>query len=345
MKFSLYAIYAVARNWQTGGADDEDFDTSSLPIEIADGAKIEDVSALVREDTFAFVKADMGTSAVENLQGVHYAIIHRYESQPIIDEFGQRQSSETLVRNLAACLRLIRPMRQFAQGMHGNVRGDGTLDVMGFDHPIDLLETPENQKLFTLRNRDAAELRYYAPEFLKMMQGSFWKSKMATQFHELGHFQHWDWKARYLLWASAIESIYTSHHREHKGSLVAKERIKWFLGENTSIYPSGELSSLLQDPTIRVGQVVEELYNVRNFIAHGDRIPDRYFKETLRDGINGRVNLISVLFEAASFIIRYSLLKILRDGLLPQFAEAAHAEAYFATQHLTHSELARRPRP
>ena len=34
---------------------------------------------------------------------------------------------------------------------------------------------------------------------------------------------------------SAIEALYTSKSPEHKGSLVAKERIKWFLGPNTAI--------------------------------------------------------------------------------------------------------------
>ncbi len=75
------------------------------------------------------------------------------------------------------------------------------------------------------------------------------------------------------------------------------------------------------------------------------KIPDRYFTDTLRDGFAGRVTLRDVLFEAASFIIRSSLLKILRDGLLENFADAAPAEAYFSAQHLTQAELLRRLRP
>jgi hypothetical protein len=46
-----------------------------------------------------------------------------------------------------------------------------------------------------------------------------------------------------------------------------------------------------------------------------------------------------VLHEAASFIIRASLRKVLRDGLLDHFAEAGPAEAYFGAQKLTRREL------
>jgi hypothetical protein len=223
--------------------------------------------------------------------------------------------------------------------MWGRIRDNGKLDVLGFDHPVNLMETPENQKLFSTRNEDADDLRVYAPEFLRAMCGLFWKFRMAIQFHELGHWQQWSPKGRYLLWASAIEAIYTSHGGEHKGSLVAKERIKWLLGENTSIYPAGELSDLLADPNVTVGAIADDLYEVRNFIAHGDRIPDWVFQDTLRDGFNGRVTVFQVLFEAQSFIIRKSLLKILRDNLLNHFADAAPAEAYFGGNGLTRTAI------
>jgi hypothetical protein len=48
---------------------------------------------------------------------------------------------------------------------------------------------------------------------------------------------------------------------------------------------------------------------------------------------------MSVLFEAESFIIRHSLVKILRDGLTKHFAGAPEAEAYLGAQGLTNSEL------
>ena len=67
--------------------------------------------------------------------------------------------SRKLVATLAACLRLIRPMRQSALMIHGTVRDeDGSFNVRGFDvPPSHLIEVPEVQKLFKLRNQDAED--------------------------------------------------------------------------------------------------------------------------------------------------------------------------------------------
>ncbi len=172
------------------------------------------------------------------------------------------------------------------------------------------------------------------------MRGEFWKFRMAAQFHELGYFQRFDPKARYLLWASAIESIYTSSHRNHKTALVAKSRIKWFLEENTPIYAPGDLPQLLADPHITIGDIVGDVYEIRNIIAHGDKLPDRLDAPRRNEFCNDRVSIYQVLFDAASFIIRTSLLKILRDNLLDHFANENAANAYFGAQGLTLPKIA-----
>src|SRR5208282_2194889 len=46
------------------------------------------------------------------------------------------QKSSELIHNLAACLRLVRPMRESSLLMQGGVRDDGTFDVQKFDHPL-----------------------------------------------------------------------------------------------------------------------------------------------------------------------------------------------------------------
>ncbi len=341
MRFTLYPIYALSRQ-----GDPEPFDLTVLPYEITDGVCIEAVAERFRPDTFDLGAERLGAEVCESLRGVRHALVHRYDARPLVHEgeyIGEEQhssASEKLVREIAACLRLIRPMRQRALLMRGVIRDeDGSFDVMGYDVPtLHLLEVPEVQKLFALRNRDAEALRRYAPEFLRAMENDFWKFRMALQFHELGHFQSLDWKARYLLWGSAIESIFTTNGRNHQGTMVATERIKWFLGENTSIYGPGDLTEFEEDPRLTVGQIVNAFYNVRNHLAHGDRIPDLYFANTARHGY-GAVTILEVLFEAASFIIRSSLLKILGEGLLDHFADASAAEAYFDGNNLTNSKI------
>jgi hypothetical protein len=342
VNFTLYPIYGLA-----SVIDDEQFDLTRLPFDITEGVRIEDVKDRFHPGTFDGFKDRLGTSVVDNIKSVRFALVHRYKPEAIkvndevIGEQQYSDDSKILVTMIAACLRLIRPMRVEALSMYGRIRDeDGSFDVKGFDiPPLHLIEVPDVQKHFNLRNQDADDLRTYAPQFLHAMRGEFWKFRMAVQFYELGHFQALDWKARYLLWCSAIESIYTSHSWEHQGSLVATSRIKWFLGASTHIYAPGDISNLLVDPKITIDQIVDDLYEMRNFMAHGDKIPDPYFATTLRTGFNGPIRKTEVLLEAASFIVRASLLRILRDGLIQHFADASPAEAYFGAEHLTKSEL------
>jgi hypothetical protein len=346
VNFTLYPIHGLSDE-----IDGEPFSLQRLPFAVIRGVTLESVNQRFHPETFVHMRGRLGSEIVEKLTNVRYAIVHRYEPEPIIVDgeiLGEQMrdhSSEKLIRTIASCLRLIRPMRQDALLMRGRIRPDDQrFEVTGCDiPPLHLIEVPEVQKLFGLRDRDADDLQSCATEFTRAMEGESWKFRMAVQFHDLGHFQAIDWKARFLLWCSAIESLYTSHNWEHQGSLVATARIKWFLGENTNIYPPGDISDLLEHPQITVGDVVDELYEMRNFIAHGDRLPEEFFTTAMRRGFNGDVYKREVLIEAASFIIRTSLLRVLREQLLHQFASATSAEAYFEAQNLTKSAL-RRPR-
>lgn len=344
MKFTLSPIYALA-----GRIGDEEFDLSKLPFLITEGAQLEDVTDRFRQDAFNLWRESIGTEAWRALKGVRGAIVHRYDARPTFDENTKEyvletdlvKRSETLIRLLSACLRLIRPMRQSSNLIHGDIREDGSFDVHGFDTPSDpFVEVPEAHKLLTLRNRDADDLKTYAPEFLRATRASFWKFHMAVQFHERGYFLPQDWKARYLMWCCAIESIYTSHNPEHQTSFVATARIKWFLGEDARLYEPvhhWDRLAFVKDCDLTVGQVVDELYVLRNYIAHGDKIPDSFFDTARTDLVP--VTKAGVLTEAASYIIRNSLLKILREGLLDHFADAMPAEKYFGDQNLTKSVL------
>lgn len=222
MRFSLYPIHWVAKPY----LDPEPFDHNLLPFEVTEGVRIEALADRFRSGTFDLHRRHIGEDLTRILERVQYGIVHRYNPEPVllegkfIGEVQRNEASEKLVREIVACLRLIRPMRQHALMMRGTIRDeDGSFDVTGLDVPnLWLHEVPEVQKLWSLRNRDCHDLRLYAPEFLKAMRGEFWKFRMAVQFHELGFFQSHpeEWKTRLLMWASAIESIYTTNSPGHR---------------------------------------------------------------------------------------------------------------------------------
>jgi hypothetical protein len=337
-RIALYPIPSIADAW-----DDDPLNVSALPAQIVPGVTVEDISTLLTDDTFGWLKGEMGRHDLQAMQAVRYAIVHRYQPQHP-DVGGEAdKNAEKLVRELSACLRVIRPMRQRASFIRGTVQPDGKLQVDHFEHPSELMEVPAVQKLFALRNSDLAQFQKVASRFLKGMHGEFWKFRMAVQFHDAGHFSHLYWKGRFTLWCSAVEAIFTSNASGHQGSLVAKERIKWFLRPKTSIYALGDIPSIEPQITITIDDVIDDLYELRNGVAHGDKTPDRFFK-TQRVSLGDDVSLAEVLLEAVSFVVRTSLLRILEANLLTQFANGPASEAYFTSHKLTHSAIVKAKR-
>ena len=348
-KCSLYPIEHIARGFYRGGADDDDFDSAILPFQVTDELTIEDVSNLIARDEFEIHRAGLGTYSHERLGKFKYALVHRFP-QYEIDETNRIAAFETemversrnLVRSAAACLRLIRPATQHLHFFEGNINDGGKFCHVGFDAPVDTVMNPISHRTLGFRTEDADNLRIYFPLFLTGMAGQYWKFRMAVQMHESGCFQNNDWRAKFFLWTTAIESLFTtqSQRGENSGSFVAAERIKFFLGPKTSIYPPGELSSVYTNPNLSVEDVLGELYCLRNHIAHGDRVPPYYFQQPGRQNIlDGSISKFDMLLEATSFVIRHSLLKILRGNLLDKFADAAASDAYFGAQGLTKAML------
>jgi hypothetical protein len=187
-----------------------------------------------------------------------------------------------------------------------------------------------------VRTSDLDDLRFYAPHLIQAFKDQRWKLIMAIDMFQSGFFQHSYWKLRFFMWTAALEALFTSHTSEkHRGSLVAKERIKSLLGPKTLIYPAGELSEYDTDPKHTIEDVLDEIYCLRNHLAHGDMVPNYYFQTPGRIGINGSYCKRETLAEACSSIVRQCILRILKDGLLPHFTNDVTASSYFSSLGLT----------
>jgi hypothetical protein len=348
VKFALYPIGRVALGQQRGGWEDWDFDPALLPFEIMDQVQIEDVSTRFLDDEFDTYENSLGSYAVKELKRLKYAIVYRfpqYELNPVTNELildaEQMKRAQRLVREIAVCLRIIRPILQRAQYCEGQIRNDGAFVHSSFDVPNPYADVPHNQRLFSVRTEDVQCLKFYAPLFIYAMDQPFWKFRMAAQLYEAGHWQCTDKKIQFFLWVSALEALFTTQNRngQHGGKLVAGERIKALIGANTPIYSAGELASSQQNPGITDSDVIGEVYCLRNHIAHGDKLPDHYWARTGRPFDNERLTRFDELIEAVSFILRRCLLAILKDGLLSHFADKGSSEAYFTGLGQTKQKL------
>src|SRR5208282_5918543 len=338
IEFSPIAVNRV------GWSDDPPL-TGPYTILSSENLTIENVSHLITPSTFSLWKNDCFVSkrTSESLESVRFAIVHRYSS-PNGGDVGPQTHSASLIDSAGSCLALIRPTRR-SRAMHirGVLKSDGPFDPQGFSAREELADVPEIQKIFAVRERDIELLTLVLPEFVQLYQkcqngnlkDDYEPLRMAVQLYGEGYAISY-WKARHILWWSAIEALYGSSED------AAIARIYSFFGNknlvdgyNFPIYEAGDIPSFFHAPPgslHALGKMVPLIYDVRNASAHGQKVPDVHFvpiPHPLGQGIVG----LDALAEAATFIIRKTIIEILRRGWRDKFKDRAARENFWLYRH------------
>jgi hypothetical protein len=323
----------------THGLSDEAPPHGTQTILATDKLTIEDVSHLMKPDTFAGWKKDcfLSKDTASSLDNVTYALVHRVSSPNEEDAELERNSTE-LINLAVACLALIRPTRRGrALNIRGLIQADGTFypKSCSLHEPT---EVPTIQKLFTIRKKDIDLLTLVLPEFIKVYQkdangrvrDEYEPLRMAVQLYEQAYAISY-WKARHILWWSAIEALYGNNEETATARIYALFGKKNLAdGYRLPIYESGDIPSCFYPslgcvPTL--GMTVPLIYEVRNASAHGQKVPDSHFSVNAHPF--GQAAQIDVLAEAATFVIRKTIIAILRGGFRDNFKHRDTREEFW----------------
>lgn len=309
------------------------------------GLAIEDVSHLITPETFSLWKRDcfMSRGMADDLDNIRYAVIHRYPAGRGLDPKREEYSTE-LVNLTVSCLAIVRPTRRSrAMNIRGRLTREGAFEPSGFTAIHQPAEVPEVQKLFTVRSRDIDLLRVVLPEFVRMYEkdhdgrlgDAYEPMRMAVQLYEQAYALSY-WKARHVLWWSAIEALYGSNE------LAVMARVYSLFGERNladgyrrTIYEDGDIPSCYHPAPgslHTLGEMLPLMYTVRNFSAHGQKVPDLHFG-ALPHPFGSTVPVIEALAEAATFIIRKTIAEILRRGLREHFRDRKARENFWLYHH------------
>lgn len=319
--------------------------TGAHTILAAESLTIENVSPMITPKTFSLWKKNchITKDTADALDNVKYAIVHRYSS-PTERNTELDHRSTDLVNMAVACLALVRPTRRnHAMNVPGVIRPDGTLDPHGFSATHDPADVPEIQKLFTVRKRDIDLLSSVLPEFIQLyrkdgrgrIRDEYEPLRMAAQLYEQAYAISY-WKARHILWWSAIEALYGDNE------YAATARIYAFFGNKRledgyrrPIYENNDIPSCYAptpDCIHTLGKMVPLIYKVRNASAHGQRVRDTHFIPVAHP-FGQSVSEIDVLAEAATFIIRKTVIGILQQGLREKFKDRDAQESFWLYEY------------
>jgi hypothetical protein len=306
---------------------------------------IEDVSHLITEKTFSLWKNECTVSkrTSDALESVRFAIVRRHCS-PTPSDGGLETRSTLLIDYASSCLELIRPTRR-SRAMHirGVIKSDGSFDPQGFSAREGFADVPEIQKIFVVREEDVKLLISVLPEFMQLYQkdkkgklrDDYEPIRMAAQLYGEAYSLSY-WKARHILWWSAIEALYGNSEDAAMARIYALFGKKNLVdGYNCPIYEKGDIPSCFYPPTESIhtlGKMVPLIYEVRNASAHGQRVPDSHFvpvPHPLGQGVVG----IGALAEAATFIIRRTVIEILQRGWREEFKNRDAREHFWLMKY------------
>jgi hypothetical protein len=320
--------------------NDEPPPSPAQSILSAENLTAEDVSRLINPDTFSLWRKDcfISQETAQSLDNVKYALVHRYSSEHERDDELEKHSTE-LLNLTVACLALVRPTRRNrAMNIRGLMKADGAFYPHGFSFAHQPAEVPQIQKLFTIRKRDVDLLSSVLPEFIKLYQkdaqgnlkDEYEPLRMAVQLYSQAYAIP-DWKLRHILWWSAIEALYGNNEDAAKARIYAFFGNKNLLdGYRHPVYESGDIPpySFSSPESVRtLGMMVPVLYEVRNASAHGQKVPDVHFSEVPHP--LGPTPGIDALAEAATFIIRKTVIAILQSGLREKFRDRDSREVFW----------------
>ncbi len=301
---------------------------------------IEKISQLITSETYAVWKRDcfLSKGVVDSLERVDHAIVHRYTSESYRN--GKLDSLSLEIVNLAvACLSLIRPTRRGHAGVILGVITEGT----GFQPQQFTLnvptEVPQVQRLYGVRPQDVQLFQSVLPEFLQLylrdeagsVHEDYEPLRMAVQLYEQAYSVHY-WKARHILWWSAVEALYGNSEDAVMARIYAMFGDgDLSVGFERSIYEHADTPSSFPITSAndhKLGEVVPLIYEVRNFSAHGGRVPEWLFKEVPHP-LDGSASVLDVLAEAVTFIIRKTIIGLLSSGLRMEFRDRAARDQFW----------------
>ena len=327
------------------GLSDDPPLTGPYAVLPSENLTIEDVSHLITDKTFLLWKNECHVSkrTFESLESVKFAIVQR-QSSPNYGDGGLETRATLLIESAGSCLALIRPTRR-SRAMHirGVIKSDGSFDPRGFSAKEDVADVPEIQKLFAVREQDINLLTSLLPEFMRLYQKNehgklkddYEPIRMAVQLYGEAYSLSY-WKARHILWWSAIEALYGNNEVAAMARIYALFGAKKLVdGYKCPIYEEGDIPSCFfpsSDSLHMLGEMMPLIYSVRNASAHGQKVPDSHFvpiPHPLGQGIVG----IDALAEAATFVIRKTVIEILKRGWRDEFKDQDAREKFWLYQY------------
>ena len=314
------------------------FDPEKLPdcgYDLGFGLTVEDFSKHISELDLGVWERAFSEDQMAEIKNWTTCLVHKYRAVPTIGD--AENSSSNFLGYVIAHLRLIRPNRTTrADQLHLRIAASGKLDAFScskspFWPQVQLTDC--EKAILGISMEHLGKLKSWMPwiaDFHKNWRDHYplWISLFFLEkfYTELDSF-----RTRHLLRVMALEALLCSDSEKDFGRQALKSKVPKMLGWHNDLYAQYENKLILFKPEklLLTDQLIDDMYTLRNKVAHGGEIPGDWMRRDFLRGWDQSLCYADVLCETAGSILRQIWLKIISDDLQTIFAHKKSMQKFF----------------
>ncbi len=298
-----------------------------LPFSLGFGFEVRDVSADVANLDLDAWKRVLSDEERERTQGWSVCLVSKYRESVRGDK---ERLVETLMHYVVAHLRLIVPNRTNADRfLRAEITAESLKPFTLTSHTETLYLEECEQLCAETRVEHLQKLKSWMPWIVGFRKRwkAFYPLFLSLYFAEMARRED-DPRVRHVLRVMALEALVATDMEYGYSALRAK--IPKLLGSQTDIYARYRNTDQALLPPLILLNVLRDVCTLRNKIAHGDAIPDRWLARNCRHSTgDARLNYCEELSEASIGMLSLAWRTIIDRALQVHFGTKDMMEAYF----------------
>jgi hypothetical protein len=300
---------------------------SCLPFHLGFGFEVRDISTDMANVDLEVWKRFVSDEERDRVKGWSVCLVNNYR------EFvrGDRERLvETLMHYVVAHLRLIVPNRTNADRfLRADVTREGLKPLTITVHTEALYLEDCEQMCAELRVGHLQKLKSWMRWIMgfRIRWKKFYPLFLSLYFAEMARRED-DPRVRHVLRVMALEALVSTE--KAYGFNALRPKLPKLLGSQTDIYAQYRNSDQPFLPPLILLNVLRDVCALRNKVAHGDAIPDRWLTRNCRHTIVGQqLNYCEELLEASAGMLSLAWRTIIDGRLQAHFGTKDKMEAYF----------------
>jgi hypothetical protein len=305
----------------------------SVPLQLGFGFEVRDMSADVANLDLDVWKRFVSDEERERVKGWSVCLVNSYR------EFirGDREKLvETLMHYVVAHLRIIVPNRTNADRfLRADVTAQGLEPLSISAHTESMYLEDCEQMCAELCVGHLQKLRSWMPWIVRFRRRwrTFYPLFLSLYFAEMARRED-DPRVRHMLRVMALEALVSTD--KTYGFNALRPKLPKLLGPQTDIYAQYRNIDQPSLPPLILSNVLRDVCALRNKVAHGDAIPDRWLTRNCRHTIDfgQQLNYCEELLEASTGMLSLAWQAIIDGRLQAHFGTKDKMEAHFNSNHI-----------